>query len=125
VADDLAPVKRNPVEGCVGELVDVIPAQFLSEESSHASQPAQLRELTGVPKGVRQPKRLTSVTEIALKKPLSIHELPDKGLATGQVGIVLNPAASDGLECTLLDLLLDPVKDIWVILFEPFVLLRL
>jgi len=125
VADDLAPIKRYPIEGCVRKLVDIVPTQLLSKESSHAGQSAQLRELAGVPKGVRQPKCLASFSKIALEEALPVYELSDKGLATRQVSIMLNPAASDRLESALLDLVLDSVKDIRIVLFEPLVLLCL
>ena len=43
VTDDLAAVEGDPVESGVRELVDVVPAQLLSEEVVHPRQTAQLR----------------------------------------------------------------------------------
>lgn len=46
VAHYLAAVKRNPFEGSVREVVDIVPAEFLGKEAAHARQPADLRDLT-------------------------------------------------------------------------------
>ena len=43
MAKDLTSIQSNPVEGGVRELVDVIPAELLSEESAHACLSAELR----------------------------------------------------------------------------------
>lgn len=107
------------------ELVDVVPAELLGEEARHAGQPTQLRELAGVSKGVGQPEGLTALPKVFLEKALAVHELTDKRLAAGQVSVVLNPAAANGVELAILDLLLDTLKDIGVQFLEPLVLLGL
>ena len=45
MANDLATVQSNPVEGGVWKVVDVVPAQLLGEESVHARQSAKLGDL--------------------------------------------------------------------------------
>ena len=72
VADDLAPIKGHPIECCVREFVNIVPAQLLGEEALHTRLPAQLRELRGVSEGVWKPERLASLPEVGLKKALSV-----------------------------------------------------
>lgn len=45
MTDDLTAIERDPVECGVWEVVDVVPAEFLGEESRHASESTNLREL--------------------------------------------------------------------------------
>lgn len=125
VADDLAVVESDPVEGGVREGVDVVPAQLLGQEACHAGDAADLGQLSRVAERVWEPEGLAALPKLALKISLSIQELPDERLATGQVGIVFDPASSNGLEASLLDLLLDTVEGGRVVLLEPLVLLCL
>ena len=117
VTNDLAAVQRHPVERSVGEIVDIIPAEFLGEETVHASQAAELRELTRVSKCVGKPESLTSFTEVALEEPLTIEELSDQRLTTRHIGIMLNPATTDGVEASFFDLCFDPVKHVGIVGF--------
>ncbi len=125
VAHNLRAIQGDPVEGGVGEVVDVVPAQLLGQEAVHASEAAELRDLGRVSERVRQPEGLGAGAKVALEEALAVEELADEGLAAGHVGVVLDPAASDGVEAALGHLHLDAVPDGGVELLQPFVLLGL
>lgn len=125
MADHLAAVEGDPVEGGVGELVDVVPAELLRQEVVHARQATQLRQLRGIPESIRQPERLAPLAEVALEEALPVQELAHQRLTAGHVGVVLHPAAADRVEPAFLDLGLDAVEHIRVVLLQPLVLLGL
>ena len=56
VAYDLATIQADPIERCVWEVVDVVPAQLLCEEACHTCQSAELWQLARVAEGVWQPE---------------------------------------------------------------------
>lgn len=125
VANDLASVGANPHEGRVGEVVDVVPAELLCHEAIHASKTTELRQLARVAKSIREPKGARARAKFGFKEPLAVEELTNKRLAAGHVGIVFNPATTDGMELALLDFALDSLKSLGVKLLEPLVLLSL
>jgi len=125
VTQDLASVQRHPVESSVGEVVDVVPAELLSKESAHACKSTKLRKLSRVAKGVRKPEGCASLTEATLVVSLTVQELSDQRLSAWHVGVMFNPAATDGHKIALLDLALDTIESRWVKSFQPFVLLCL
>jgi len=125
MTEDLTAVEGDPVEGGMGKVVDVVPAQFLREESAHASQSTQLRELCRVPKGIRKPESCASLTEATLVISLSVQELSDKRLTTGHISVVLDPATSNRHECAFLDLAFYAVKGGRIQGLQPFELLSL
>lgn len=125
VADDLTVIQSYPIEGSMRKIVDVVPTKLLSQKPRHARNTANLGELGRVAERVWEPEGLAALPEAALEVPLSVQELPDQGLATGEIGIVLYPASANGLERALLDLLLYTVKCRRVQLFQPLVLLGL
>ena len=125
VAQDLTAIKRNPLECSVGEVIDVVPAELLGEETAHPSQAAYLRDLCRVPERIWQPESCASLTEVCLEESLSIQELSDQRLSTWHICIVLDPAPTDGLEVALPYPALHTIKNGWVVLLEPFELLSL
>ena len=125
MAHDLTAIERNPVEGAMGESIDVVPTELLSEKATHTSKTADLGQLARIPKCVWQPKRPTALAKAAFEIALTIQELADERFSAGQIRVVLDPAATDGLEDALLDLRFDAVEELWIDLFQPFELLSL
>lgn len=125
MTNDLTAIKRDPIEGRMREVVDVVPAELLSEESRHTSQSANLRKLSRVAKRIRKPEGCASFTKSALEETLTIDELTDQRLSAGHVGIMLDPGSTYGLEGTLLDFALNAVKNRGIQLLQPLELLGL
>lgn len=124
VAEDLTSVEGDPVESGVGEIIDVVPAQLLREESAHPSHSAKLRQLCGIPKGVWEPEGCAALSKMTLEEPLSIHKCPNERFTSGDVRVMLNPATADGVELPLLDFLFNPIESCRIVHLEPLVLLR-
>lgn len=102
------------------KLIHIIKANLLRQEPVHPGLPTQLRHLARLAKGVRQPARRRAPAEIALEEALAKEKLPDQGFAARDVGVVLDPAAADGVELAGCDFGLDAGPGVGVELFEPF-----
>ena len=111
MANDLTAVQSDPVECGVWEVVDVVPAELLSEEPRHASKTADLRKLCRVTERIREPEGSTSLSKTAFEVALSVHKLAHQRLSTWHVRIVLDPTTANGLESPLLDLAFNAVED--------------
>lgn len=102
------------------ELIDAVEARLLRHEPRHAREAADLRDLAAEAKGVGQPGRRGPRAELGLEEALPVEKLAHERLAAGQVRVVLDPGAADGLELARLDLGLDALPAVGVELLEPF-----
>ena len=101
VREHLAAVDAAPDEGVVGDLVDLVPGQLGGHEIVDAAALHDLRQGAGIAEHVRQPEDAAVYAELILEKALAVHELPDEGLAGGEVGVGLHPHAAFGLPAAL------------------------
>lgn len=72
-----------------------------SARSQKVFQPGtsgQLRDLSIIPKRIRQPKNVAPFPKPGLKEALSIYKLSHKRLSGGHVRIALDPRSTDRLE---------------------------
>ena len=99
------------------------PRQLLSEEPSHAGQPAKLGQLGAVSKGIRQPESCAPCSEPTLEVSLTENKLTRQALSARHVGVVLDPTAADVLKLSLMHLLAYPFECLGVQILEPLVLL--
>ncbi|KAI6766404.1 hypothetical protein HG531_011626 [Fusarium graminearum] len=125
MTNDLASIGTHPHECRMRKVIDIVPAQFLGQETIHVGQATELRKLARISKSVRKPERATSRAELGLKEPLAVEELSHKRLTTGQICVVLDPATTDRVELALLYLLLDSLVGSRIVGLEPLVLLSL
>ena len=91
VCQNLGTVYSRPVEGVVREDIDIVPAylpdqldtpfekaaDLLCEEVVQARRPQYLRQLTGIPKCVRQERFPAIAPEPTLKVSLAVQVMPD------------------------------------------------
>ena len=110
MAHHLASIECNPSECSVREVIDVVPAELLREETAHTSQPAYLRDLGRVTKSIRKPKGGAPLAKMALEEPLTIEKLSYQRLSTRHVCIMFNPTATNRLEMALLHPFLNPIE---------------
>jgi hypothetical protein len=102
------------------EFVDAVEARLLRHEPRHPRLPTDLRNLARESKRIREPRRCRPEAELSLEEALSVQELAHQRLAAREVGIVLDPGATDGVELSRLDLGLDALPAVRVDLLEPF-----
>ena len=118
-------VQATPVEGVVGQLVLVVPAQLGGDEGVNLALFENLRQSGGVAEHVRQPQEGALFAELPLEKPGAIEELPHKGLPRGQVAVALHPHAAARLPAALLYPALYHLVELGVILADVLILLGL
>ena len=137
----LCTVQTCPVKGGIWEAGDIVPRELssadlglaslshrdlshlLRHEVIQSSQPQNLRQLTRIPKGIRQESFATVRSESIAKVSLSVQILPHKTLTRWHHAIVLQPRATDIVESPFLDVFLDPGEPLGVERLEPQVLL--
>ncbi len=112
VANDLASIQSHPVIELLNspwrsqgeftyqlkvvcrKFVNTVEARLLRQKAIHASQPAQLWKLTRVAERIGSQHVVDRDPKLLSKNLLAVKELANEGLATGQVGIMLDPAAA-------------------------------
>eukprot|EP00162_Nutomonas_longa_P013320 comp21514_c0_seq1/m.46984 comp21514_c0_seq1/g.46984 ORF comp21514_c0_seq1/g.46984 comp21514_c0_seq1/m.46984 type:complete len:443 (+) comp21514_c0_seq1:1574-2902(+) len=118
-------IESFPEECVVRHLVELIPAQLLREKVLDSGTRADLRELRGISKRVRQPESVRVAAKVGHEEALSQQELAHKTLATGDVAVHLDPGAANGHKATETHLLEDLGPELWIVLPHPFKLLGL
>src|SRR4051794_21939840 len=114
-------IQPLPSERVVREGGQEAPGNFLREEGSETGTAQQLRHLSRVAEGVRQPEGGVCGVEpeLALEEQLAVEHLADQTLAAGQVGVRLHPAATDRDEATSRDCAAHAFEQLRVVLLEP------
>jgi len=140
MTQDLGTVDPDPVKCRVREPVDIVPihphqlsyashryvrspAELLCEKVFHTCSPHDLWERASKPEAIWQPPNATSHAEARLEVALAVDKLPRERLAGWHVGVVFDPRTTNRIEFSFEYLLADPLKERWVELLKPLVLL--
>ncbi|RCI14657.1 hypothetical protein L249_6954 [Ophiocordyceps polyrhachis-furcata BCC 54312] len=102
---------------------EIVDAKLLRHEAIHAGEATELRKLARVSESVGQPEGAAARAELFLKESLAVEELTDERLAARHVGVVLDPAAADGMELASGNLALDALVGAGVVALQPLELL--
>jgi hypothetical protein len=118
---DPRPVSALPPEDGARQVL--LFARLGTEEDivAQATAAQDLRQATGVPKRVDVIAGHSALPKHRFECALPIQAVPDKGLATGDVAVRLDPPAVDQCPASLGDALLDRGKEGGVILLHPTV----
>ena len=140
MTQDLGTIDPDPVECRVREPIDIVPihayrlsnashryarspAELLREKVFHTCSPHNLWERASKAETIWQPPNATPHAEARLEVALAIDELPRERLAGWHVGVIFNPRTTNWIKFALEYLLAHPLKERWVKLLEPLVLL--
>ena len=123
VREDAGTVDALPPEGVVRHPIGVVPGEFLGEEVIASGQQRNLRERTGVAKGVRQPHVVRLHAQLFDEEPLALHELTHQGLGTHHVGVRFHPHAAHRVDPALTHARRQALEQLGVVLLNPGVLL--
>ena len=119
VGEQPGAVDALPVEGVVRHPVDLVPGDLLGQEPLAARGLHDLRQRRRVPEGVGEPCFLAVDAELGQEEALAFEELAGHGLATGHVGVRLDPHAAHGDKLAGLDLLPDAAEQLRVRFLDP------
>ena len=101
--EDPRAIEAFPPKGVVRKSVRLVPGDLLGQEPPHPGQVCQLREGSRIPERVGQPDARAVVAEFVQEEPLTRDELPDQGLAAGEVAVGFDPHAAGRYPLPLAD----------------------
>ena len=125
MGQDPGAVDAAPVERVVGQLVALIPADFCGNKVADSRFLKDLGQGCRVAEHVRQPEDPAIPAELLPEEPLAVQDLPDQGLAGGQVAVRLHKGAALRFPPALRHPLPDPLVEIRRVLADVLVKLRL
>ena len=122
VCQQAAAVMALPPEGGVWKSVGVVPGHLLGDERGDACLTSDLRQRGRVAEDIRNPQFVRLDPELLGEESLAVHQLAHEGLARWDVGVRLDPHASDRLPPFRSDLFRDLLEQLRVFVLHPLVL---
>ena len=92
--EDTGAVDAFPPHGGVGQLVVLVPRQFLGEKTRHSTLGGDLWQVCRVTEGVRQPEGAAAHPQFPLEVAGAEGELTDQGFPAGHVHVRFHPHAT-------------------------------
>lgn len=104
------------------DFVDAVPTQFLGRKGGDIEFLKDLRKGGAIAKDIGEEHVDAIDAEFFAEILTTIEELPDEGFTAGQVAVRFDPHRANRFPIAGLDGFFDSIKELRVVLFEPFVL---